>query len=144
MPVHLLKISVGIDDVDHLRRVQLARLEQAAANGLGPRLWHRTRHRPKRADEVLAGGSIYWIVKRFVQVRQRIVGLEPVVGDDGIERCDILLDPKLIRTVPQPRRPHQGWRYLDPDDAPRDLGKDKATGEISDGLAIELRELGLI
>ena len=76
---------------------------------------------PTRKEEVLDGGSLYWIIRRFIRVRQRIIGLEAVVGDDGIPRCDLILDPELIRTEPQPRRPHQGWRYLNPADAPKDL-----------------------
>ena len=76
---------------------------------------------PKRGDELLAGGSLYWVFRGLVLARQRILGLEPRDGADGIGRCAIRLDPEVVRTAPQPRRPFQGWRYLRPEDAPRDL-----------------------
>ena len=83
---------------------------------------------PKRADELLAGGSLYWVFHGLVLARQRILGLEPRRGGDGIERCAIRLDPEVVRTLPQPRRPFQGWRYLRPEDAPRDLVAGDAGG----------------
>lgn len=144
MVVHLLKISVGTEDVEHLRRWQSLKMQRSLASGQGNRLWHRTRHMPRRGAEVLDGGSIYWIIRRFVRARQRIIGLEPVVGEDGITRCDLVLDPELVRTEPQPRRPHQGWRYLDPGDAPRDLDVAGQRQELSDDMAMELSELGLL
>jgi hypothetical protein len=104
-----------------------------------------TRNMPKRADEVLDGGSIYWVIKGYVRVRQRIKGFDWGVGRSGRKRCAIILDPKLVKTELMPQRPMQGWRYLDPDSAPRDLapgGKDMP--ELPPGMAEELRELGLL
>ncbi len=144
MTVHLLKMCVGIEDVEHLKQVQSAKMEQSQAAGRGNRLWHRTRHMPKRDAEVLGGGSIYWIIKGFIRVRQRIIGLEAVIGGDGVPRCDLILDPELIRTEPQPRRPHQGWRYLDPTSAPKDLDLKNQDEDIPEELVIELGEIGLI
>ena len=144
MVVHLLKMCVGIEDVEHLRQVQSARIEQSLAQGLGDRLWHRTRHMPRREAEVLGGGSIYWIIKRFVRVRQRIIGLEAVIGRDGVPRCDIVFDTELIRTEPQPRRPHQGWRYLKPEHAPNDLDPKSRDQDIPEEMAMDLSEIGLI
>ena len=144
MVIHLLKIGVGTEDVEHLRQLQSAKMQRSRAAGQGSRLWHRTRSMPTRKDEVLDGGSIYWIIRRFIRVRQRIIGLEAVVGDDGIPRCDLILDPELIRTEPQPRRPHQGWRYLDPADAPKDLEVSSPEQELSEEMAIDLGEIGLI
>lgn len=139
MTVHLLKLCVGISTVEELAVSQARRLA-----GGGP-LIHRTRHTPRRAGEVLDGGSIYWIIKGFVQVRQRIIGIERLTDNDGRPYCALHRDPELIRTIPQPRRPHQGWRYLDLEDAPRDAGayvagEDQPPPE----MAAELRELGLI
>jgi hypothetical protein len=76
---------------------------------------------PRREAELLDGGSLYWVFKGLVLARQRILGLEPRRGADGIERCAIRLDADVVRTHPQPRRPFQGWRYLRDEDAPRDL-----------------------
>ncbi len=84
---------------------------------------------PKRQADLVSGGSIYWVFKGMVLGRQKILGLEPRLGADGISRCAIRLDPELVRTTPQPRRPFQGWRYLRPEDAPRDL---TAAGEVPD------------
>jgi hypothetical protein len=134
--VHILKLCVGAEAVDDLIDWQRSR---AALNPDGlPR--HVTRMWPRRADEVLEGGSLYWVFKGLVLARQRILRLEEVVGGDGILRCGLVLDPEVIRTEPQPRRPFQGWRYLDPSDAPRDLperreGDDPLPPELSAALA---------
>lgn len=133
MPLHILKLCVGCDSVEDLADWQRQR---AAANpGFQPR--HVTRMWPKRAAEVLDGGSIYWIIKGQVLVRQRILRLDPVEGEDGITRCALVFDPALVRTEPAPRRPFQGWRYLKPEDAPRDLPADRAG---DDALPPELAE----
>ena len=138
MPLHLLKVCVGVVSVAELRRFQAARLAR------GETLRHVTRHTPRRGAEIVAGGSLYWIIKRAIRVRQRIVALEEVRDDNG-KRCALVLDPDLVATEPRPRRPHQGWRYFAHEDAPRDL----AAGEFFDQdmppeLMAELRELGLI
>ena len=73
---------------------------------------------PKREAELVAGGSLYWVIKGLVLGRQRMLGLERFDNGDGISRCLIRLDPEVVRTLPQPRRAFQGWRYLRPDDAP--------------------------
>jgi hypothetical protein len=145
MSLHIIKIAVGIDDIPHLRRVQKDRLAIARAAGAKPKLRHMTRMFPSRADEITDGGSIYWIVKGFVLVRQRIVAIEEVEANDHGKRCAFVLDPKLVPTVPQPRRPHQGWRYLKPEDAPVDArgGAADAKG-LPPKLLAELRDLGLL
>ena len=141
MALHLLKIAVGIDSVEHLEQVQKARRKRAKFN------WHFTRHMPKRADEVLDGGSIFLIIKGFVQVRQRIVGLETVhlEGKEG-KHCGIKLDPALVLTDYQPRRPHQGWRYLEASEAPPDRkgGKGKAKQAMPPDMVATLKGLGLL
>jgi hypothetical protein len=83
--------------------------------------FHDTRMSPKRAEEMLAGGSIYWVIKHFIIVRQRLVGFEQVKDKDGKNMCRVHLDPELVRTKPRKKRPFQGWRYLEPGDAPADL-----------------------
>ncbi len=97
---------------------------------------------PKRRDELLDGGSVYWIIKGVVLVRQRIADLKETTGLDGHKRCAIILEPPLIATAAQPRRAFQGWRYLEPQDAPSDLKGGGA--ETPPGLRAELAELGLL
>jgi hypothetical protein len=100
-----------------------------------------TRSWPKRREEVLAGGSLYWIIKGVVSVRQRILAIDDVKDDHG-QRCGLWLDPELIKTAPQPRRAFQGWRYLEPKDAPADLKKMKGGDELPEDLRRRLAELG--
>jgi len=138
MPLHLIKLCVGVDQVDQLQHYQDARLAR------GERLVHVTRNRPRRAEEVLDGGSLYWVIKRRIAVRQRIIGLDPVEGEDGIRRCAIILHPDLVRTVPYPRRPHQGWRYFVEDDTPDDLAEGGSGDDMPLDLATDLRDLGLL
>jgi hypothetical protein len=109
-------------------------------------LQHVTRSMPKRRDEVLEGGSLYWVIKGVVRVRQRIVGLEPTVGENGVPHCAIVYDPELISVAARPHRPFQGWRYLEPEQAPPDVRETEwATGdEPPPGMLAELRELGLV
>lgn len=145
MSVHLIKLCVGIESVAHLSERQKFRLAQAKAQGRAGELFHRTRHMPRRGDELLKGGSLYWVIKRVVLVRQSILDLRRVRCDDGVKRCDIILDPTLIVTRPHPRRAFQGWRYLSPEDAPEDLGLDDANNEdLPDEMRTQLIEMGLL
>jgi hypothetical protein len=115
--VHLLKLCVGADRVEDLTDWQ----ETPRAKGPDGLPRHVTRMWPKREDEVLNGGSLYWVFKGVILARQRILRLDEVTGGDGIPRCALVLDPAVVRTEAAPRRPFQGWRYLDPKDAPSDL-----------------------
>jgi hypothetical protein len=136
VPLHLLKLAVGIENLDHLRRIRAAR--QAERGGS----WVYTRNHPRRAQEVLAGGSIYWIIRGQIRVRQLITGFRRECDDNGRRYCRIEIDQQLVRTLPRAWRPFQGWRYLAPEDAPQDCGE---AGELpSDRLLPELRALGLI
>ena len=141
MTVHILKLCVGIDSVEHLIEVRKGR-EQTLPDGT-PYNYHITRSRPRRAEEVLANGSIYWIIKGFILVRQRIIALEQVETETGM-KCKIILDTELVRTESQPRRPHQGWRYLESGDAPRDFANGQAVDDLPADLSAKLREMGLI
>jgi hypothetical protein len=146
MSVHLLKLAVGIETIEHLRERQKQRIEERKAAGDGPVLRILTRNTPRRADEILGdGGSLYWVVRGRILVRQRITSIEPATGQDGTPRCAIHLDRKLVRVEPRRSRPFQGWRYLEPDNAPRDLPSGRqAEAEPPSEMAAELRELGLI
>ncbi len=145
MGIHLIKLCVGIDSLTHLSERQAFRLAQAEVNGGRRELFHRTRQMPRRRDELLDGGSLYWVIKGVVLVRQSILDLREVRGDDGIRRCDIILDSGLVPTRPHPRRAFQGWRYLTSEDVPGDLG---LTGSDFDALPEKMRgeliELGLL
>ena len=138
MALHLLKLSVGSASIETLARWQTSRLARIGA------LFHETRHYPRRADEILDGGSIYWIIKGYARVRQRIVQLERRASEDRGRFCRIHLDPVLVRTELQPRRPHQGWRYLQDIDAPPDAPGGAVPEEPPSEMAAELRNLGLL
>jgi len=145
MTVHLVKMAVGIDSIDHLREVQADRLRRAREADPEGRLQHLTRNTPRRAEEVLDGGSIYWIIKGYIRARQRITGFGEAVGRSGRPRCAIFLDPAVARTELVPHKPIQGWRYMEDVAAPDDLtDAGKAETSLPDELAAELRALGLL
>lgn len=145
MPLHMVKMAVGAESVDHIAAWQKERRAKLKIERGKPILIHKTRNYPKRAEEILAGGSMYWIVKGFIRVRQRIVGLERTKDAEGKPRCEIVLDPKLVRTVPMTHKPMQGWRYFEDRDVPKDLtGKGDVTAEMPPEMLAELRKLGLL
>jgi hypothetical protein len=141
--VHILKLCVGVAEIADLEYWVRKRAAEAGARGEPVRHRHVTRMTPRRLAEVLDGGSLYWVIGGFIQVRQRILGLDDVIGEDGISRCAIQLEPKLVATRPVPRRPFQGWRYLEAKDAPPDVGRGDG-GDIPPELRRELAELGLL
>ena len=145
MTLHLIKLSVGVESVEHLATLQADRLARRLAEGQKAILAHRTRQMPRRQRELLEGGSIYWVIKGVIQARQRLRSFVQVRGADGVRRCDIVLDPELVLTHPRRRRAFQGWRYLNADEAPDDL--DLAHSDAEDmpaALKAELSELGLL
>ena len=144
MTVNMIKLSVGIENIDHLTQVQEGRVRLAEAAGEGPRLFHRTRHMPRRGDELLDGGSIYWIIKGRTRARQRLIGLESDVDEEGRKFCRLMLEPGLVPTDPWPHRPFQGWRYLETKDAPPDRARGQADQEMPEEMIEELRDLGLL
>ena len=133
MALHLIKLCVGADSVEELRAWRADR----ARRGIAPIV--PTRQTPKRAEELLDGGSLYWVIRGVILVRQKIVSIKTL--DGGPQPCRIDLAPELILTAPQPRRAFQGWRYLDPKDAPPDLAGDDEV-EMPQELAKQLREIG--
>lgn len=148
MTLHLIKLCVGAASIEDLAHWQASRLDFARRNGLPARVEHTTFQTPKRQAELLDGGSLYWVIKGVVQVRQRIVGFDSGVKEDGSPCCLILLDRELVPVRSLRRRPFQGWRYLAPDDAPADLsgagtGSDALAG-MSAGMRRDLAELGLL
>ena len=106
-----------------------------------------TRRKPRRAAEVCAGGSIYWVVKGYIQVRQRILDLVDETDDEGRPFCRLHFDPRLVPTESRPHRPMQGWRYLAPADAPADLDQGVGHGggdRLPPEMLRELKTLGVI
>lgn len=137
MPLHLLKLAVGIDDIEHLRGMRAVRAAERGGD------WVYTRNHPRRAAEVLDGGSIYWVVRGQISVRQRIAGFRAERDAGGRRFCLIEVDHRLVPTLPRSCRPFQGWRYLPAAIAPPDR---LAAGEAAapEQMLSELRALGLI
>ena len=145
MTVHLIKLCVGCDGVRDLENWIKQKLKAKRKGGEKPEHIHRTRMVPKRAAELTGGGSLYWVIRGEVLCRQRIRAIRPFVDNDGIGRCGVVLDPKLVLVEPRPHRAFQGWRYLAVKDAPRDLGKvSKGATAMPETMRRELRELGLM
>lgn len=140
--MHIIKLCVGISSVEELAQWRAQRQAQGLGRPDGL-IVHRTRMMPKRADDIVGKGSLYWVMSGAVRCRQLIVGLEAGTDDEGRKCCNMLLDPELIRTVPYPRRPFQGWRYLESKDAPPDLAQ-AGEEEPPEGMAEELAQLGLL
>ena len=121
MTLHLIKLCVGAESVDSHCEWIRSRMEQRRAQELDPRPRHTTRMFPKRADQLLDGGSLYWVTKGYTTHRQEIEELQEVIGEDGIRRCQIILRPDVVLVQNRLKRPFQGWRYLTPNDAPPDI-----------------------
>src|SRR5690606_38948319 len=145
MTVHLVKLCVGVGSIEELSAWQSAGLAEMAAAGLTPQISHTTFQTPKRRDELLDGGSLYWVIKGCVQARQRMIGLEEGTREDGSRCCHLFLDPEIVPVRPVPRRAFQGWRYLSAADAPPDLtGNGAQDVEMPAKMRRELAELCLI
>jgi hypothetical protein len=100
---------------------------------------------PTRKDEILDGGSLYWVIKGEIAARERLIDIRPFTDKDGIKRCRLVMDGKVVPVVPKPRSAFQGWRYFQAADAPPDLAKSgKGLTELPESLRRELRELGLL
>lgn len=147
MTVHLIKLCVGTDSIEDLAEWQRGRLAaQRRSGSKNPRLFHTTGQCPKRQRDVLDGGSLYWVIKGLISVRQRLTGFGEGHKADGKPCCLLLLDPELLPVRPTPRRPFQGWRYLEADAAPPDLsaGNRANLSEMPAAMRKELASLGLL
>jgi hypothetical protein len=143
MALHLIKLCVGCDSVEDLVEWIEYRLKEKKKAGEPPEHHHVTRMVPKRIAELLDGGSLYWVIKGTVQVRQKLTDIRPFVDNEGIGRCRLVLYPKVVRTEWQPKRPFQGWRYLLAKEAPRDLRNGGRGDDLPPALSAELAELGI-
>ena len=147
MALHIVKLCVGADSIEDLAQWQQGRLAELKKAGIKPpRIFHTTYMTPKRQHEVLAGGSLYWVIKGVIQVRQRLTGFGEGQKADGKPACLLYLDPELVAVRPTPRRAFQGWRYLEAADAPPDLkkGSRDELAAMPAALRKELASLGLL
>ena len=142
MTLNLIKLCVGADSIQDLADWQKKRAAMRKKKSQKPEIFHVTRMTPKRADELLSGGSLYWVIKGQIAVRQRLLELRPVVRE-GLPHCALVLDAKLVPTARRTHRAFQGWRYFDSQDAPRDL-KASDKSKLPDALRAELTHLGLL
>jgi hypothetical protein len=140
MPLHLIKLCVGADSVADLETW----IKQKTKGGKKERI-HTTRMVPKRAGELTDGGSLYWVIRGQVTCRERILDIRPFTDKDGIGRCRIVMDGKIVLVEPRPRAAFQGWRYLEAKEAPRDLARAApGASKMPEAMRRELRELGLL
>jgi hypothetical protein len=145
MSLHLIKLCVGCDSVRDLEGWIKQKLKDKRKRGEKPEHIHRTRMVPKRAEELTDGGSLYWVIRGEIMCRQGIRAVRPFRDKDGVGRCGLVLEPKVVLVTPRPYRAFQGWRYLKPADAPRDLDKAApGAAAMPEKLRRELRELGLM
>lgn len=144
MSLHLLKLCVGCDSIRDLE--DWIEENRALHHRLGRpyEQTHTTRMVPKRLDELLAGGSLYWVIKGQIACRQPLLAIRPFTDQDGIGRCRLVLEPVVTPVAPRPCRPFQGWRYLAAADAPADLASHEGGRDMPESLRRELAELGLL
>ncbi len=144
MSLHLIKLCVGCDSVNELEGWIKQKLK-ALKKGASREHIHTTRMVPKRAENLLDGGSLYWVIRGQIMCRERIAAVRPFVDKEGVGRCRLVLIPKVILVEPRPYRAFQGWRYLNAEDAPRDLDR-AAPGAhaMPEPMRRELRDLGLL
>lgn len=146
MTLHIIKLCVGAGSIDDLAQWQRGRLAEQRRRGQKPRLFHTTRMVPKRQDEIAGTGSLYWVIKGLIQVRQQITAFDSGAKEDGTPCCLLILDPKLVSVRPAVRKAFQGWRYLTANDAPADLSgraRDSVT-KLPPKMRKDLADLGLL
>lgn len=131
MPLNMTKVAFKATSLEEMHTWFADRGEVARLT---------TRYLPKRHAEMV-GGSVFWIFKRQLVARSEILGFEEAEGG----RTHILISTRLIDVLPKPHRAHQGWRYLEDKDAPRDLAAGEVAGDAMPGkLAADLARLGLV
>lgn len=144
MTLHLIKLCVGADSIEDLAHWQKQRLAELKRKGRRAELVHVTRQTPKRAEELLDGGSLYWVIKGSIAARQKFLDIRPARSHDGTPRCGLVYDPQIVPVVRRAHRPFQGWRYLKPQDAPPDARQLKGAKGLPTSLHAKLVELGLL
>lgn len=139
MTLHLLKLCVGAGSISDL--VDWIALCKSRDPGVHA---HITRMVPKRGEELLDGGSLYWVIKGQIAARQKLLGVEPFVDAAGVKRCALQLDDEIVAVAPRPCRAFQGWRYFQPRDVPPDLAQKSGAAEMPEEMRRELSGLGLL
>ena len=143
--VNLVKLCVGITTINQLEQLQSMRRGEYVKAGRPPVNIHITRNKPKRSKEIINSGSLYWVIRRQIRVRQKIIRIDDIEDAEGRKKCCLVLDSDLIKTEHRAYRPFQGWRYLEQSDAPADLSNNqKAESEMPSEMEAELRGLGLL
>ncbi|RAI42897.1 DUF1489 family protein [Rhodoplanes roseus] len=144
MPLHLLKLCVGCDGIADLEEWIRERLARRPKGSPAEHV-HVTRMVPKRTDELLGGGSLYWVIRGEIACRQELLRVDPFVDQEGVGRCRLVLNPAVVLVLPRPYRAFQGWRYLAAAEAPADLDR-SAPGAVAmpEEMRRELRALGLL
>lgn len=143
MTVHLVKLCVGVESIQDLVDWQQQQIKTRQKKKQALELVHVTRMMPKRIEALLDGGSLYWVIKGHIAARHRLIDIRPVTKN-GTPHCGIVYDPELVATERRFRSPFQGWRYLEPNDAPPDARQIKGGDDLPEALKIELAELGLL
>ena len=145
MPLHLIKLCVGCDSIADLEEWIEHKLKEKKRRRQKPEHIHTTRMVPKRGEELIAGGSLYWVIRGQIACRERILDIRPFVDKEGISRWRVVLDGKVVLVEPRPRSAFQGWRYLEAKDAPRDLSRAApGAAKMPEQMRRELRDLGLL
>lgn len=144
MALNIVKLCVGAESIEHLEHYIASRYQRGGDYLFMGKPFHTTRMVPKRVDEILGGGSLYWVIKGNVQCRQKLAAIKPFVDGEGISRCHLVLEREVIRTNWQPRRAFQGWRYLTEADAPPDIYPSEIATDMPANLRAELASLGLL
>lgn len=138
MTLNIVKLCVGVSEIKQLADFQAIRLKE------NRRIFHVTRMVPRRQQELLDGGSLYWVMRGKITARQRLTDIEEFTDPEGIRRCRLVLDKQLVAVRPSPRRAFQGWRYLKSQDAPPDLSQTEKQDDMPLEMRAELIELGLL
>jgi hypothetical protein len=145
MTLHLVKLCVGVDSIRELDEWIKEKLAEKKKKKQPLEHIHTTRMMPTQKEALLDGGSLYWVIKGVISCRQKIIDLRPFSDKEGIKRCRIVMEPKLVTVIPKPRSAFQGWRYLKANEAPADLAKgEKGVAAMSEEMRRELHELGLL
>ncbi len=145
MPLHLIKLCVGCDSVADLEHWIEQKLKEKKKHSQKPEHIHTTRMVPKRAEELTDGGSLYWVIRGHITCRERILDIRPFTDRNGVGRCRVVLDGKVVLVEPRPRAAFQGWRYLEAKEAPRDLScAAPGAARMPEQMRRELQQLGLL
>lgn len=145
MTLHLIKLCVGAESIQDLQEWIDERLAEKRKKKQPVEHIHTTRMVPTRAGELLDGGSLYWVIRGEISCRQKLLDIREFRDKEGVRRCRLVLDPKVVPVMPRPRGPFQGWRYLPSKEAPADLGRAaKGVAHLPEDMRRELRELGLL